>query len=324
VASSAWIAAVIGALATADPTPPGGPSVHVTGCTDLSGPRIAELLAVEHTELSKVTSLHVELTCDADRVAIAVEDGLTSKRLERTVDAPAVGTPGRDREVALATSSLIVASYLELYVPRERVHPPPPPPTPERAAAERVAAQALDATPRAALQGTAGLRLRGLPTPFPTLHVGLRMGGYVRRRWEPFGQVGFEQGRAIRELGRVMVLGAWLGGGVAWHLRPHAPIGLEIFGALAGGYSRLTGRTTRADVQPGIVDGFTAEVELGLGPELRAGSFIAVLDVRGGYALPNPRGVVAGGSSVTLGGAWVGLGLRLGGALGGRRRPEQG
>jgi hypothetical protein len=66
------------------------------------------------------------------------------------------------------------------------------------------------------------------------------------------------------------------------------------------------------------VDGFTAEVELGLGPELRAGSFTVVLDVRGGYALPNPRGVVAGEAAVTVGGAWVGLGLRLGGALGKR------
>jgi hypothetical protein len=318
VACFAWIAAAIGVLSAADPVPSVGPSVHVTACADLSGSRIAELLAVEHAELSKVTSLHVELTCSEDRVAIAVEDGLTSKRLERTIDAPAVGTPGRDREVALATSSLIVASYLELYVPRDRVHPPPPSPTPEHAAAERVVEQAIDATPRATLQGTAGLRLRSLPTPFPALHVGLRMGGTVGRRWEPFGHVAFEQGRVARDLGRVTVLGAWLGGGVAWHLRPRAPLGLEVFAALAGGYSRLAGKTARPDVQPGVVDGFTAEVELGLGPELRAGSFVAVLDVRGGYALPNPRGVVAGEAPVTVGGAWVGLGLRLGGVLGGR------
>jgi hypothetical protein len=316
VATAAPIVALLGALAPTVPAPLFGPTVHVDGCTDLSGPRIAELLAVEHAELSKVTSLRVELTCHANEVVIAVDDGLTGKRLERTVDAPAAGMPGRDREIALATSSLIVASYLELFAPRERVNPPLPPPTPETAAAERVVARALDVTPRATLQGTAGLRLRSLPELLAVPHVGLRLGGYAGRRWEPFGHVAFELGLAARDLGRVMVLGAWLGGGAAWHLRPHAPIGLQLFAAVAGGYVRLEGRSTRPDVQPDVVDGVTAEAELGLGPELRVGTFIAGLDVRGGYTLANPRGRVAGEAAVTPGGPWVGLGLRLGGVFG--------
>jgi hypothetical protein len=110
------------------------------------------------------------------------------------------------------------------------------------------------------------------------------------------------------------------GVGAAVHLRPHDPVGLELFGSLSGGYVRLAGRTTRPDVRPSVVDGVTAEIELGLGPEFRAGSFLVVLDARGGYTLPNPRGVVSGEATVTLGGPWVGLGLRLGGAFGGQLR----
>jgi hypothetical protein len=284
------------------------------------------MLVVEHAELSKVTDLHVELTCRADRVVIAVEDGLTNKRVERTVDARAVGTPGRDREIALATSSLIVASYLELYVPREHVHPPPPSPSPEGEAAKRVVAETLDAHPRAALQVSTGIRWRNLPEALGVLHVGLRAGGYVRRHWEVSGLAAAEYGRADRVLGQVVALTASFGGGVAWHLRPHEPAGFEVSGALSGGYTRLAGRAALSDVTSGVVEGITAEVELGLGPEFRAGSFIVGLDARSGYTVPNPRGVVTGEADVTLGGFWVGLGLRLGGAFGvrpfrGRTRP---
>jgi hypothetical protein len=168
------------------------------------------------------------------------------------------------------------------------------------------------------LQLLTAVRWRALPEALTVLHVGFRAGGLVHRNWELFGQGAFEYGRDERVRGQIDAYAALFGPGVAWTLRPDEEFGLEIWGAIAAGYARLVGRPAMADVDAGAVGGATGEVELGLGPRLRASSFVMVLDVRGGYTIENPKGVVTEEATVTLGGFWVGIGLRVG-ALVGRR-----
>jgi hypothetical protein len=293
-----------------------GPAVQIVDCPDLSAPRIEQLLLVEHPDLSDTGDLAIVLRCADDRIAIEIEDALTRKTVEREIVPPTVGDPRREREIVLAISSLVVASWMELFIPRDRVHPRPPAASPDATAAKRVVDRAVSTRPAAALQLLTAVRWRALPEALTVLHTGLRVGGFVHRNWEVFGQAAFEYGRAERVRGQIDAYAALFGPGVAWTLRPDKELGLEIWGALTAGYVRLAGRASMADVNAGAIGGGTGEVELGLGPRFRASSFIAVLDVRSGYTIANPKGVVTDETDATLGGFWFGLGLRVGGLLG--------
>jgi hypothetical protein len=310
--------ALLVVLSTAAMSDRAAPEVEVVDCPDLSSDRIRALLSIEHPDVSETRDLGVVVRCSDEAVIIEVEDALTRKTVQRSIDAPPVGHPEREREVVLAVSSLIVASWMELFVPREQVHPPLPAPSADTTAAKRVVERAVQTRPRAALQFLTSVRWRVLPEALAVLHTGLRIGGFVHRSWEVFGQAAFEYGRAERTRGQIDGYAALFGPGVAWTLRPDKDFGLEIWGTLSGGYVRLAGRPSMADIDAGAVGGTTCEVELGLGPRFRASSFVMVLDVRGGYTIENPKGVVTDETAVTFGGFWVGVGLRVGGLLGRR------
>ena len=293
-------------------------AVDAAACTDVSADRIAELLAIEHPDLQDASGLRVTLACEGAKVTITLEDAVTAKTVERKIDAPPPGSPGRQREIALATSSLIVASWLELTVPPEERHPPPAPETPQTEAARRVVADTLQPPPRASMQLVAGVRWRDLPRGPMMLRYGLRAGGFVHRHWEIFGQAAFEHGRAVRDRGQVGVVAVLAGPGVAWHLRPSRPVGLEIHGTASVGWARLSGRTSRDDVDVGALGGITGDFEVGIGPRFRAHAFVVAIDLQAGWALPTPRGTVTAEDPVTFGGPWAGIGVRAGGLLGQR------
>lgn len=286
------------------------PSVDVAGCPDLSADRIAEHLMVEHPEFRDSQGPHVELTCHETTVAIVVHDAVTHSRVQRTVEAPAEGKPGRERQVALATSSLIVASRTEPEDPVSGSQDTTPP----------VADESVRADPTASIQVTAAIRFRDLGTGLIVSHAGARAGWLIRRNVELFGQLNVEYGQVSRVRGQVNAVAALVGPGVAWTLRPDKRVGFETWAAVMAGYARLAGRTTAPDVDAGVLRGATGEVEVGFGPKLRAGSFVMVLDLRAGYTLPTPRGNVTGEAPVQHGGFWTGIGLRAGGLVGTRVR----
>ncbi len=289
------------------------PSVRVLGCPELSGERIAEHLVVEHPEFREAPGPRVELICNQRSIVIVVENPVTQERVERTVDAPRDGDPGRDRTVALATSSLIVASSKE----RTGTSGEPYPPS-SSLRGNPTAREVAD--PVGSVQGMAGIRFRDLGEGLLVSQAGLRAGWFVRRHLEIFGQANVEYGVARRDRGQVDVVATALGPGIAWTLRPGERVGFETWAAIMAGYARIAGRTTVPEVESDALHGATGEVDLGLGPKLRAGSFTMVLDLRVGYTLPTLRGGVTGETNVRHGGFWTGVGLRAGAVIGRARR----
>jgi hypothetical protein len=256
--------------------------------------------------------------CSDEAVIIEVEDALTRKTVQRSIDAPPVGHPEREREVVLAVSSLIVASWMELFVPVSRSilrcrllrRTPPRPSASSNEPCRPDPVPHCSSSPPFA--GACCPKRSRCCTPACASAASCTAAG--RCSATPHSSTG----RAERTRGQIDGYAALFGPGVAWTLRPDKDFGLEIWGALSGGYVRLAGRPSMADVDAGAVGGTTGEVELGLGPRFRASSFVMVLDVRSGYTIENPRGIVTDEIAVTFGGFWVGVGLRVGGLLGRR------
>lgn len=286
------------------------PDVRADGCPQLSASDVSAHLAVEHPEFADGTSPTVSLTCDADVVTVVVDDPAVNQRLERQVEV-SQNDPDRNRQVALATSSLIIAGRSSA---DENLSPPP-----ANAQAPTEQAQISPrADPVGSIQVTASGRLRDLPRALPTLHGSVRAGWLPSRALEVFGQVDLEYGQARRHRGRVNVSAVVAGPGVAWTFRADRRLGIQTSAAVLVGYTRLVGRTARGDVQPGSLGGPTAELAVDVGPRIVVGRFVLTLALQTGYTLPTVRGNVTGEPDVHLGGVWAGAGLRLGALLGRR------
>lgn len=293
--------------------PANAPSVEVVGCPTLSGDRIAEHLMVEHPEFRHTASPRVELTCTEDRVLVTVERSTNSPKAQRTVRPTATRDGGAEREIALAVSSLIVASRSDPPLPK--LHPskaPLPPPTP-------VAPVTHDPKASGSLQISTGIRFRDLGHVLVASHTGFRAGGFVGNRIEIFGEASVDYGRASRDRGEVGVFGALVGPGLAWTPVLKRRLGLETSASLKAGYGRIVGRTSVPDVRPRALGGGTGEVSVGFGPKVRLSAFVVVVEFQAGYTLPTPRGHVTDELRVQLGGFWAGVGLRAGPLLFGHR-----
>lgn len=272
-------------------------AVRAVDCTDLSPQRVEEYLAVEQPEILEPDGPRVLLTCRDESVRIRVSAaGLQTT--ERAVEPSAENSPEREREVALATSSLLRAApaKAETARPVEPVAEPPP----------------LRSRDVASVQLGGMARLRDLPRVLPMAGGIVRAGGFLPRSLEVFGQAQLEAGRSRRDRGNVNVLSVAAGPGVAWALRRAQTVGLELWGGVMVGYTRLQGRTARDDVDVGTQAGGFAEFATGVGPRFRFGAVLAVLDLQAGYALPTVRGNVTDEPAVQHGGVWVGAGLRVG------------
>jgi hypothetical protein len=306
-------AVVAPGIARADPRPV---SVTTRGCSDLDGDELERLLGLELVAAGlrdPAVSLWVEFACEGSTLRITAKDPLTSKQLVREIPAPAAGTTGREREVALAASQLFLASWLELLL-KDRPPPVAEGVTPEAVqAAEEAASEAVEVPgPRVDLGvGVAG-RLRSLGQLLPTGRAELRGGGWIDQPGPGiFGRVAFEFGRTVRDIGEVDLYAVLGGVDLAWRVDLSGRWALDLGLSLAGGYAQLAGREPRVGIVAERVGGFTGEGGAFIGPVLLTGSAVIALVIEGGYAVPTPIGRVEDGGRVTPGGAWVGAGLRF-------------
>ncbi|MCH9683880.1 MAG: hypothetical protein K0V04_20780 [Deltaproteobacteria bacterium] len=326
-----------GWLAIAPATSPTRVVVSTEACDGLSDAEVGRLLDIElamvTTEIREGPPLEVRLRCEPERMTISVVDPLTRKRLARDIPAP-TDELGRERVVALAISQLFAASWLELLTTAEPPEPPPgdPPTAPDPPAvdaARRVAQARTDrnAEPDAGPQGRelelllgAGGRGRALESSgrLAAARLELSFRGWFRPSIGVVGLVGYDIGQRTRRLGQVRGQAVTAGGGLAWAWRPdraRARVGVGGQVVVAGGWARVRGVPREPAVPAGSVSGLTAEVAAGVGPRVHYGRLRFDIDGELGLMSQSPTGRVEDGPAMTLGGLWMGLVLRLGGAL---------
>jgi hypothetical protein len=314
--------------AYAQEQPPGpGAEVVIAGCTGLSSREIARLVTLEVGALAAgqrtIPGLAVSLSCGEAQISINVDDPVTGKSLQRQIPAPAQGTPGAERMIALATAQLLRVSWMELLMatpPLAETRAPAPDPE-VVAAAKDVAQKALaPEIVRAAEPNEISLALgaqwRDLTSAFPLAQVAVRFAHPLSARWNLCLQVAGEAGRAYRQEGAVNAWGAFahLGGG--WVSPRIGPVTFDATVLVGIGYLRLTGAPLTPAVSPGVVDGLAFDGRVGFGPTLHVGGFLLSAEAVGSYSTPRAIGEVAGERSVVAGGFAVGAGLRAGWAFG--------
>lgn len=305
--------------------------VSTTTCPGLDAAEVERLVELELAavtqEIRDGPPLRVVLTCASGRLAIAVTDPMTSKQLERTVPAPD-DAPGRERVVALAISQLFAASWLELLIPEPQGddgEAPPSMPRPAAGTSEAALEAATDLAHertvparerRVELLAGAGLRGRALESaPFSALHLDLETRAWLAPRIGIAGRLDFDLGRALRSAGQVRGLDVLGGGGLVWR-SSSARVAMGGAVLMGLGWARLQGVAQRDEVSATARDGLTGQALVTVGPRIRASRLRIDVDAEFGGMLRSPRGLVSGEPSVSMGGMFVGLALRLGGALG--------
>lgn len=292
-------------------------------CGSLDAAEVGRLLVLELgpvvAENRSGPPLAVTLRCAPDVLAIAVIDPVTGKRMARDVPSPA-DAPGRERVIALAVAQLFTASWLELLAPADPEVPAPVPPAPaapvvppQAVAAARTVARARVRPRRRSIALTiaAGFRGRGLeraPIAVGTTSVDLRayfgaLGLVVR--------AGFDGGVARRARGDVSAMLASFGLGLVGRLERPGRWGFGGWAVASAGWGRVAARARTSGTRAGSTTAATGELAFGLGPRY-AGDRVGVeLDAELGATARPPEGLVSGERSVTSGGLWAGLAVRL-------------
>lgn len=203
--------------------------LDVSPCIGVSASDVRRIVAVElgalltrDGDLPDATATRVEVRCDQQIVRLVVEDPITGKSLQRSVDLDDSAPSTRARLIALAASELVYASWAELAVnPQPEVPVSGPRPAPEIVAAVRDT-----------VQRKLPVRLNP-PKPMRILGVASRRwflseegdlwGGGVRLADDPFALFGWsadaivEHGRINASLGSVDIDTATLGGSIVLH-----------------------------------------------------------------------------------------------------------
>jgi len=327
---------VVGAAFALTATLPAGPasaqgkapafSISSVECDWLDRAELTRLLELE-LELSvsdeDVPPLTLDLSCGEGEVTIVVRDPERTQQIERTVPAPEIEGPGRERQIALTVAQFAGALWrlreaeaqeaaqqekpaLPGPVPEPEPAPPPapvPPETPDRAAGMRWL-----------LELGGGLRGRALEAaPLLTGFGELSGVAWLAERVGVLALIAVEGADAKRAGGSIGALAFGAGLGLAGSLARWGRFGLEARLLLVGGYARFEGRAADPTrYRDGSTDGGTGEVRLELDPSIELGRFQLALAIQAGYALPVTIAVVRGDDDVSLSGWWVGAGLRVG------------
>lgn len=271
-----------------------------------------ELGAVVRPE-DEVSGYRVEIACAGDEVQLRIEDPLTRKSLERTVEAPGPAVPEPERMIALSVAQLYRAAWLEL-VAEDPAPLPPKTPPPEAPRAKRAARAVVQPTIEAGEPETnarmhvrLGVAARGVQhdtVMSPALGAGF---GYSPAESLRVGVgVQFEAGAEQRTTGRIQARMAGMNLRLAYEPRiSHTFVAdLDVEGGLL--FTSLHG----SDVGPGLVAGnvegiaFDASLGAGIGADLDPVRVGAAL--RAGVVTGAPLGYVEGDETVDLNGPWVG------------------
>ncbi|TPV93582.1 MAG: hypothetical protein B7733_19785 [Myxococcales bacterium FL481] len=308
-------------------------TVTLTECDDVNRDRFVAQLELElgQNAASATQALGVTLQCAADEVRIEVRDPATQKLVARVIPAPPPDAAERERVLALATSRLILASWLELLLEQESAKTAPDAPPSDVEPQWTLARSALQSTPprppvprwRLVLAG--GGAGRGLGRElWPSLAVagGVAIAVTAGSPGDRVPRVSVDLGAAYerawtrREPGNVVaehVLGI---AGARWYSAPD-----RFFGAGAGivagvGWGRVRGFPTDTNVAYAATD-LVADVRAVGGPQLRWKALALELEFFTGMAFLAPTGLVPGESSSSTHGLLAGASLRLMSTLGG-------
>jgi hypothetical protein len=267
-------------------------------CHQLDAQEVERLMAIELGGEAEVESLIIILICEGQTLRILAKRSAESEALERSV--ALVDSHLKERLIALTVSQLVTRAPKTAHSPP--LAAPPPEISPSSSTDRRVAALSL------CLSG--GVKPHAVFT-LPTGYVSIRSGIWFTDSVALLWLVSLEGGRFERELGSVKALSGLAGLGAAWRFASYRFFKVELMGAALMGYTRLEGDPD-PDSGGGTIGGIAGEFVIGVSPVVITGRFLLALDLKSGYTLENPVGTVDDYSPVTLGGFWLGGGLRLG------------
>lgn len=262
-ASSACVALLFAAAAQAAPDVPVLLELH--GCDGLDEAELRRIVAAElgaaAAEQKGPGVTNVSVSCEGPRATLRVEDPLSRKAVQRSINLGRADTRAQARLVAIASTELVLASWAELETnPNPRVEPEGPPPTREaREAARGIARDHLAGyEPRlrhwydSQAPTDRGLHLLGIGSARALVdYRGMLWGGGLRLGQDAFRFLAwsvdglFEKGE-IRVDGRNLDVKSGTGGG---HLLAYVRAGHFSFGIGAGlrvGFASTTGSSTLA------------------------------------------------------------------------------
>lgn len=302
-------------------------AVDAAGCEGLDAERLSMLLRIEVAPVleanPQMPDLAVAVTCEGEQMRLAVRDPVTDKRLERAMPAPQPADPERERVVALAAAQLFRASWAELIAaPAEEAESvaAPDPETPEaRAAVEVIEQESRETRGPHELSLHALVRWRDLGAPVLMNHGGLRYGYRLPRGFLVWGEAMGGFGRASRRLGFVNVVDVIGALGAGWRSPPFGPFTFDVELGGAAVYERLSGKSAAGGIDEGVIWALTGELVGAVALTLHARWLLTSLAAEGGFMFAGPRGAVSNEADVDPDGAWLGVGLRVGGAIRGGR-----
>ena len=157
-------------------------SISVDACVPVDHSALHRLLAIElgtstAREPGPKIPTRVWVSCSPQGIELRLEDGMTSKTMQRTLPASSFRDASSTRLLALAIAEFVVASWIELGQPEPSVRPvpvaPPPTPTMREQVTHVVAERAPQESQEIALSGALALALW-------TTNDSLWLGGGVR------------------------------------------------------------------------------------------------------------------------------------------------
>lgn len=281
------------------------------------GIELGALLVADGEKLEPDTT-RVAISCDQRLIRLDVDDPITGKSLQRTVDLSDASTSTRARLVAIAASELVYASWTELAVN----------PTPEVPPAGLRPALDLTRTVRDQVQKKLPAKLNP-PQPMRVVGMASRRwflseggelwGGGIRVSDDPFALFGWsadglvEHGTVRASLGRVDVDTATIGGSIVLH-REWGPLSMRAGLGLRMGAARMTGVPYRSDLAIGRSVWAPWGWPLGVLALSAMPVRPLVIELQGetGYVVLPLGGKVGGGQEITLAGAWAAVQLGVG------------
>lgn len=306
------IAVAFAAIATAPPIE----LELAESCSDFNGAEVRKMLARElravSAEANAPWATRVRAVCEGVVVRFTVDDPISRKLIERSVDLSSVEPQLRARTLAVAAAELVLTSWTELVTqPEPAVEPLGTPPSQDaREQARAMAAQRLRL-------GSAGRLLGEVTMSVPFTGLLVLWGGGARFSWERMEVLGvefegrLEHGRATLETGAVqatrMTLGVSLHARTSlWRFDVRALAGLRAGAVALSGSPRTSSTLASSGVGPWLGAPIGAAAAMRFGPV----SLEVALEV--GIPIVGLVGLVYGEQKVRFDVPWFGMRLDVG------------
>jgi hypothetical protein len=283
-------------------------------------------VAVSAPALASSRATRVEIVCDGSKVAFAISDPQTGKRLTRSMALTARTENVATRMIALAVSELVLASWVDLTDPAPAVPAgaTAPPPLELRLAAPGPAERQIPPP-----TGTAYVLLLGQATgPFSGVGLGwgggFRIGWTAGRHWMQIGK-GTITGHPAVDLD---LTGAWANvdsslGTIRvsmWSVSPRAsfrlrrgPAWLDLGAGARFGLAQIEGAPLDSLTTQGrTLVGTWAGPAGYLGAGLRLRRLVMAAGIEAGYVLRSVAALVDDGAPVSISGHWLSGSVALG------------